>query len=262
MLDVERRRLRFDDGEEILLAGLLPDAAVTVADVVALAGVAPNADQPLRPSPEVVLAAAEWATARQGRNRRELSRLPVGETDDAWVRGNLPAAVAGAVLQGPPEQRGWWRHWLIGPWLEDLTVLAIGSAARRLGMPAEARAGVAVHPPEGPGFEVDTLAVVGHRPHVVSCTCREDEDAVRAKAYEAERRAWQLAGPIARPAVVAPVTHLAGTVKAHFLEPLELHRSSELEFFGRDDIRAWVGALEAGGPLDRVESWLARGLGL
>lgn len=262
ILDEERRRLRFDDGRDVRLSEALHGPVITIDNVLELANLQRRGGDRLRPDEDAVVAASEWGIAQRGAPRRRLARLRPDEVTDGWARENLPTIVADRVIAAGPALRSSWRHYLAGTWLEDLTALAVDKAAASLRTTRQTEAGVAVRPPEGPGFEVDVLAVIGHRPHVISCTCQDDEAGVRAKAYEAERRAWQLGGPIVRPALVAPVTRLAHTIRGHFLEPLELHRSTELEVFDRDDIRSWVTALQKGERIERVERWLAEGLGL
>jgi hypothetical protein len=148
--------------------------------------------------------------------------------------------------------------------MEDFVGLALTHAAGRLGINAEIEAAVTLRR-GSTRLELDVLALVGHRPHVISCTSSPNGQIARQKAFEAERRAWQLAGPVARPALVTTLgpdsTPKSTTIQAIFDEPLELHRATDLRVFSRPEVGGWLNALDSGRPAGSLERWLTSGLG-
>jgi hypothetical protein len=254
-LDEERRCLRFDDGTVIPISATIGDRQVDVDDVLELAGLRRVATRD-RPADAVVLDAARWLARRDPSGRRAVNAAGSRRGIDAeWLEAHAPRTLAAAVRADPDRD---WFEYLKGTWLEDFTAIAVERAARRLGIRSVVATGLPLQrTADGGQLEIDVLALVGHRPHVISCTASSDaDDSARPKAFEAERRAWQLGGPVVRPAVVARIGRRATeTIERHFRDPSEPHRSTERTVFGDREIRAWP---DGGG----MTAWLAAGLAL
>lgn len=161
-----------------------------------------------------------------------------------------------AELTAPGVDLRWWADYLRGRWLEDFTRLAMTDAARALGVPVEAESAVTLVRGLAT-LELDVLAFVGYRPHVISCANTANGRTARSKAYGAERRAWQLVTTMGEAAV--PRREM---IEAIFDEPLELYRSTDLKLFGRPQLEEWRHALDAGRGAESIARWLESGLGI
>jgi len=252
MLDEDRRQLRFDDGTVVGLDDRRLGDRLRLRDVLQLAQLELKAS--VRRVPDrIPLIAAAAGVDNALRNGIHGPRELVNPEIVAQLPEPLAAAIS-ADLDHAVE----WFQFLDGFWLEELTLLAVERAAAGLGLSCEAHSGVKL----GRGhqsIELDVLALIRYRPHVLSCTLATATGTAHHKAYEADRRAWQIAGPAARPALVTRLTDPIeiAAVEGIFAEPLESSHVTDLRVFTAADVNAWVQALSAGGRCTSLEAWLA-----
>lgn len=272
MFDEERRTLRFDDGLQLGIVSLVARMPIRLDEALTLAQITRAECSRVNPGKDFVrlIAATELGDEPFGpRLRRHVGdrRAPAAnrKLTDAWLRENVPSVIAERVIRDGPGRRGQWTQYLIGGWLEDFVAQVVRQAAKNLHTHCEMEVGVKFYR-GATALELDVVALIGHRPHLISCTTMRAGEASRGKAYEAERRAWQLGGPVARPAVASGLSPAArpgeASIEAIFEEPLELFRASELEVFGWTTWRKSLRGLRRRKPLTELEDWIAAGLAL
>jgi hypothetical protein len=91
--------------------------------------------------------------------------------------------------------------YLIGGWLEDYTLDALGKAHKQ--MPLDDCAGeVFIQAPGRPEFDMDVAATIGYQLFAISCIVTEKKDRAKEHLLEVFTRAGQLGGDEARFAAV------------------------------------------------------------
>ncbi|OPZ83159.1 MAG: hypothetical protein BWY76_02406 [bacterium ADurb.Bin429] len=142
-----------------------------------------------------------------------------------------------------------WLGFLRGMWLERWTAALIEQTDSTLGVAYNVKAYRGAR-----DFELDVVALRGHRVYVLSCSTDRYPGLCKTKAFEAAFRAQQLGGGLARSAFAgflgaADPRHQA-LVQQDVAESWGSTTSPHI--FGLDDLRAWHQ-----GNLASLKAWLA-----
>lgn len=234
-----RGQLVFDDGRRVTMR----TAATRAAEVALLHGYELRRDRH-DPVESVDVAA-------------EVVRRTLAVAADRRRAGRSLTARDKLVARAPLEDRAAadpaWRalagggQWL-EPWV-GAQLRSVHPAGRRATTTEVLVAQCAVR--DGRRFEVDVVAVVGHRLHVASCTTVSTSAQVKHKAFEVASRARQLGGDLARSAVVC----LASPAQAQLVRQ-DLAAAWPFPavpaIFGQQELAAWLAGDHAS-----LLAWLA-----
>jgi hypothetical protein len=168
------------------------------------------------------------------------------------------------------ERESWfqqWRRFLSGCWLEDW----VASRIRETGLLSEGcevvsgfyvfRRGAGESRP--PQSEIDVALVRNYRSYFISCTTAADKATCKQKLFEIAVRSRQLAGDLARPALVCladggTLTDLRAEMDD---EPsptgaFRVRGLMSVHVFGLEDLRTWAGWQGAPPNLESLKKWL------
>jgi hypothetical protein len=232
-LDEDRRLLRRDDGLDVPLEELVDPHAVTFEVLTELYGL-----KLIR-------------TADHGHDEEEFvadalragGALPLdpGRPTGPELRAAIEARLGAArPAEGRLRRRATWAPLIRGTWLERLVIAGL----RRVAPEHELHTGVQLRR-DGTGLELDVIAVGDYRPTAISCTVTDSGKVAKQKAFEVLRRAQQIGGRVARPALVTLLDHRS-LPRAHTIAVSLADQSrtpNALRVFDSRHVLAWANAL-------------------
>lgn len=197
-----------------------------------------------------------------------LTRYALGAADAKAMEARLQTIRGAGTLPQPAEElsrqvpglpppdpspRGWREFLEKNQWFEYFVADALQRTQRvrldRLYTNVKARN-------DGREFELDVVALVGHRIYAASCTTADSVGACKEKLFEVTLRARQIGGDLARMAVVCLVatggqlTQLKNELRPQWDAP------AQPEIFGLDDVRQWAAVWSPSPRLDSLRKWL------
>lgn len=181
--------------------------------------------------------------------------------------GRFPTAAHIESFSTKGERESWfeqWRHFIGGGWLEDWVAARIEEACPLGDAGQEVVLGFQVFRGERQSqLEVDLAVVRKHRSYFVSCTTAQDKACCKQKLFEIAVRARQLAGDLARPALVClargpTLSRLRDEVDGETAPggAFRVAGVASVHVFGLEDLRAWNSWQGAPSNLESLRWWL------
>ena len=200
--------------------------------------------------PELALMLYEMAPAKEPKKASDWL-LPINARDHGL---KLSEAVIPHSSWSGDQIKAWWKFFRKSEWLEIWVDLQV-KATRLV---KEEYVYVGAKPKiQGREFELDVVAIRGHRLYLVSCTAERKAPMCKLKLFEAATRARQLGGDLARSAlvcladdsVVQELKKDVTTVSLALKEPA---------VFGLPHVREWVGSEGTVPNLSTLSEWLTK----
>ncbi len=279
-------RLRFDDGSSTDLSALcIPP--LTLETILALHGARLQIGKPYEPAPtdgdaDKIARAAFDSPPPPGRLHEAFDqhfgqeKNPARFFERPFRPGDyglelsveaIPLKEHVETLRNRDAKESWFRHWrkfFGGGWLEDWVAQCIQRTGLLEDPGQQLRKGFHVFRSGGQAqLEIDIAVTRNYRSYFLSCTTSSDKGLCKSKLFEIAVRAKQLAGDLARPALVcmADGTTLNALRAEVDDEPsrtlaLRVPGVADVHLFGLEDLRAWAGWQGAPPNLRSLKNWL------